>query len=83
MTMRKPNYAQQMAELRNEIETTEVFMKSAVKEAEYLDKLSAQRVLTVPEYNRLQELIDYVHEKNVFLAKAKETLRSFYAPVSA
>jgi len=83
MTMRKPNYAQQMAELRNEIETTEVFMKSAVKEAEHLDKVSVQRVLTAPEYNRLQELIDYIHEKNVFLVKAKETLRGFYAPVSA
>lgn len=83
MTMRKPNYAEQMKELSNEIETTEKFMAPALKEIEQLDTAAKSRVLTKDERKRIDELIDYVHEKNVFLAKAKETLRGFYTPVSA
>ena len=83
MTTRKLNHAQEIALLKNEIETVEHFMKSAVKEAEELDKTAAQRLLTLPERNRINELIDYIHEKNVFLVKAKETVNAFYRPVSA
>lgn len=83
MTMRKPTYAQQIAELKNEIHNIELFMAKAVKEAEELDAISKQRLLTKEERQRVNELIDYIHEKNVFLVKAKKQVRSFYAPVPA
>lgn len=83
MTIRKPNYAEQIAELKNEIDTVEKFMAPAVREAIELDEISKERKLTVKEYRRVQELIDYIHEKNIFLVKAKETVKAFYTPVSA
>lgn len=83
MTMRKPNYAERIALLKNAIETTEVFMASAVREAEKLDATAKERTLTKSERDRVQELIDYIHEKNVFLVKAKKTLSEFYTPVLA
>ena len=83
MTMRKPNYAEQIAELKNEIDTVEKFMAPIVREAMKLDETSKERNLTVTEYRRIQELIDIIHEKNVFLVKARETVKAFYAPVSA
>ena len=83
MTMRKPNYAEKMRELRNAIETTEAFMASAIREAESLDNTAKERTLTKQEYNRVQELIDFIHEKNVWLVKAKKEISSFYCPVSA
>lgn len=83
MTIRKPNYAQAIAELKNEIDTIEKFMVSAVKEAEALDTTAKERLLTKEERKRVQELIDYIHEKNVFLVKAKKKVKAFYMPMPA
>lgn len=83
MTTRKLNRAQEMELLRNQIDTIEKFMASAVKEAEALDAIAKTRPLTKAERKHVQELIDYVHEKNVFLVKARKTVQSFYAPVPA
>ena len=83
MTMRRPNYAQQIAELKNEIDTIEKFMVSAVREAEQLDETAKKRILSKDERKRVLELIEYIHEKNVFLVKARETVKAFYMPVSA
>jgi len=83
MTTRKLNHAQEIALLKNEIDTIEKFMASAVKEAETLDAITKTRTLTKDERSRVDELISYIHEKNVFLVKARKTVQSFYAPVSA
>jgi uncharacterized coiled-coil DUF342 family protein len=83
MTMRKPTYSQRIAELKAEIETVEKFMDPAVKEAETLDAVAKTRVLNPTERKRVQELIDYIHAKNVWLIKAKEELKAYYMPVSA
>lgn len=83
MTTRKLNHAQEIELLKNEIDTIEKFTASAVKEAEALDAIAKTRTLTKDERSRVQELIDYIHEKNVFLVKARKTVQSFYAPVSA
>ena len=69
--------------LMNEIDTVEKFMAPRIAEAERLDAISKERKLTKDEYKRVHELIDYIHEKNVFLVKAKERVRSFYMAVSA
>ena len=66
--------------IKNEIETVEAFMKPLIRESEQLDKISAVRRLTKAERARLNELIELVHEKNVFLAKAKDTIAKFFAP---
>ena len=83
MTTRKLNYAQRMEELKNEIDTVEKFMEPKVEESMKLDELKKTRPLTKQELNRVQELIDYIHEKNVWLVKAKQTLDGFYRPVAA
>ena len=83
MTMRKPNKAEQIVDLKNEINTVEIFMTPMVREAERLDATSKTRTLTLPERKRLNELIDIIHEKNVWLAKANETLGAYFAPATA
>lgn len=83
MTMRKPNYAQQIEELKAEIDTVEKFMAPVVRESMMLDEVAKMRPLTKDEYQRAQTLIDYIHEKNVWLAKAKETIKAFYGFVAA
>ena len=71
--------ANEIRALMNEIDTVEKFMAPRIEEARKLDEISKERRLTIDEYKRVQELIDYIHEKNVFLVKAKERVRSFYA----
>jgi len=83
MIQRKPNRAEQLAELRNELDTCEKFMKPLVAESEKLDEIAKERPLTLEERRRLNELIDIIHAKNVWLAKAKETIRQYCAPASA
>jgi len=83
MTTRKLNHAQEITLLKNEIDTIEKFTASAVKEAEALDAIAKVRTLTKDERSRVEELINYIHERNVFLVKARKTVQSFYAPVSA
>ena len=83
MTTRKLNHAQKIELLKNEIATIEAFTASAVREAEKLDDISKKRILSKAERKRVNELIDYIHEKNVFLVKARETVKAFYMPVSA
>lgn len=83
MTTRKLNRAQEIELLKNEIDTIEKFMASAVKEAETLDAIAKTRTLTKDERSRVQELINYIHERNVFLVKARKTVQAFYTPVSA
>lgn len=79
MTMRKPNKAQEMSALRNEIATVEAFMAPAIREIESLDAARKERHWTNAEMKRADELIDYIHEKNVWLAKARDTLRGYHA----
>ena len=83
MTMRKPNYAQRMADLRNEIDTVEKFLDPVVKELETLDAVARTRRLNPTERKRVNEIADYIHEKNCWLVKAKEQVKAFYMPVSA
>ena len=83
MTMRKPTYAQQIAQLRNEIDTVEKFLDPAVKELETLDAVARTRLLNPTERKRVDEIADYIHEKNTWLVKAKEQIKAFYMPVSA
>lgn len=83
MTMRKPNYAEQIQLLKNQIVLVETFMASAVKEAEALDATAKKRILTKEERARVDELIEYIHDKNVFLVNARKTVKAFYTPVSA
>lgn len=80
MTVRKTSYAEEIGLLKNEIATTEVFMASAVREAEALDATAKTRTLTKSERARVNELIEYIHNKNVFLVNAKKTVTQFYAP---
>lgn len=83
MTMRRPNYAQQMTELKNEIELVEIFMTPVLREIESLVSASQTRKLSVKEMKRVDELKEYIHDKNVFLKKARKTLKDYYCPVSA
>lgn len=83
MTTRKLNHAQEIELLKNQIHNVEIFMASAVKEAEALDATAKKRILTKQERKRVDELIEYIHEKNVFLVNARKTVKAFYAPVSA
>lgn len=83
MTTRKLNHAEEIQLLKNEIATVETFMVSAVREAEALDAIAKTRILTKSERARITELIEYIHEKNVFLVNAKKTVTAFYRPVSA
>lgn len=80
---RKMNRAEEIELLKNQIFNTEIFTASAVKEAEALDALAKTRVLTKAERARVDELVDYIHQKNIFLVNAKKTIREFYAPASA
>ena len=83
MTTRKLNHAEEIALLKNEIATIELFMLSAVRETEKLDAISKTRPLTKAERIRVDDLIEYIHDKNVFLVKARKTVSEFYTPVSA
>ena len=83
MTTRKLNHAQEIELLKNQIHNVEIFMASAVKESEQWDALAKTRPLTKKEHERVDELIEYIHEKNVFLAKAKKSVKEFYAPMPA
>lgn len=80
MTMRKTNYAQDIAILKNQVATIKVFVDSAVKEAEALGQ---KKKLSKKEEARVAELTEYIRDKNAFLLKATETIKAFYAPVSA
>jgi hypothetical protein len=81
--MRKPNYAEQIRILKNEIDTVEKFMAPKLRQVEELDAINKQRPLTKSEHKQVAELISYIHEKNVWLAKAKNQLKAYYMPVSA
>ena len=83
MITRKPNIAQQMNDLRNEIANIQQFVESASNEVAALDEVAKTRLLTKQERKHLQNLIDYVHERTCWLIKARRTLQAFYAPASA
>lgn len=83
MTMRKPDHTQKISELKNEIDTVEKFMAPKVKEAENLDALRKIRHLTIEELRRADELIEYIHDKNCWLVKARAELEAFYKPAVA
>lgn len=79
MTMRKLTPAGEIQLLKNECATVEAFMASALREAGKLTETAKTRKLTKRETRRVSELVDYIREKNAFLAKAKEIARKFYA----
>lgn len=79
---RKPSKLQEMKLLQNEIHNVEIFIASAVKESMELDETRKHRQLTKTEQKKANSLIDYIHEKNIFIVKAKEKIRNFYAPAS-
>ena len=83
MCERRPNYAQQIAELKSEIETVEKFMDPVVREAETLDAVAKTRLLNPTERKRVAELTEYIHEKNCWLVKAKEQIKAYYTPAVA
>lgn len=78
-----PMNQSQINTIKAEISTCEAFMIPLVRESEQLDAISKERTLTLSERLRVQELIDLIHAKNVWLAKAKETVRKFYRPSAA
>lgn len=78
----KPMSAEELANLKNEIDTIEKFTASAVKESVALDALAKTRILTKKENERAQELIDYIHNQSVRAVKLREEYRAHYAPAN-
>ena len=83
MTMRKPTRAQEIQTMRDEIETSEAFLKPIEREAKRLLEIEKVRPLTLPEARRVEELLELQKKKNVEIALLNEQIRNFYAPASA
>ena len=83
MTMRKPNYAEQMRDLKNEIEKAEMLVESAIREIETLKAQEVNGMLTKKQNKHIEDLVEYIKSKETFIAKSRKQVQAYYAPMPA
>ena len=80
MVMRKKTKAQEMAELKNEMETRLAFLESATRELNTLLELSKKDKLSKKHEKRALELEEFVYATSRWLEISQERINEFLRP---